>query len=48
MKVYIKISEVEDIFELLDIVKKLGDVRESFYNETVEEFTMEINSKLKV
>ena len=46
MKVHIKVSEVEDAFELLDIVKKLRNVRESIYSGTVEDFTMEINSKL--
>lgn len=45
MKIHIKITEPEDIYELMDLLKKLVKVRESIYTCLNEDFTVEISTK---
>jgi hypothetical protein len=48
MKVHIKVTKIEDSLELECFLMSARKLRESIYTCSNDNFTMEINTKLKV
>jgi len=48
MRVYVKITNVQDSIELIDLLGELRKIRNNIWGGPTKDFMVEVNSKMRV